>query len=89
MIKEFMEINLSLSKTLSRISPSASFTYASTDMAATGIGLFDSFKRGYKRFQDEFREYGEEINQERRDESARTTAHLTWNGRLHAPTSLS
>jgi ABC-type transport system involved in multi-copper enzyme maturation permease subunit len=45
---------IELSKNLSRISPSASFTYATTDLAHTGVGLFSSFKRGYHRFEDEF-----------------------------------
>jgi len=63
-----LQAQIGLSKTLSRLSPSASFTYASTDMAATGVGLFDNFKRGYVRFQDEFREYGERINDRRNDD---------------------
>ena len=49
-----LNAQIELSKNLSRISPSASFTYATTDLAHTGIGLFTSFKRGYNRFQDEF-----------------------------------
>ena len=46
------------SQNLSRISPSASFVYAATDLAGTGVGLFGSFRRGYRRFADEFREWG-------------------------------
>ena len=57
---------LGFSKNLSRISPSASFTYAVTDLAGTGLGLFEGFKHGYRRFRDEFREYGLGID-ERRD----------------------
>ncbi|MDE0964395.1 MAG: ABC transporter permease subunit [Candidatus Latescibacteria bacterium] len=49
-----LNAQIELSKNLSRISPSASFTYATTDLAHTGIGLFTSFKRGYNRFEDEF-----------------------------------
>ena len=46
------------SRNLSRISPSASFVFAVTDLAGTGVGLFDAFRRGHRRFTDEFREWG-------------------------------
>ena len=51
---------IELSKNLSRISPSASFTYATTDLAHTGVALFAGFKRGYERFEDEFNTWGHE-----------------------------
>ncbi len=59
------QTQIRFSKTLSRISPSASFMYACTDLASTGVGLFNSFKLGYKRFRDEFREYGENLDDQR------------------------
>lgn len=46
------------SRNLSRISPSASFVFAVTDLAGTGVGLFDTFRRGYRQFSDEFSEWG-------------------------------
>ena len=49
---------IELSKTLSRISPSASFTFATTDLAHTGVALFASFKRGLERFDDGFNTWG-------------------------------
>ena len=49
-----------LSKTLSRVSPSSSFTYAIGELANTGIGAFDNFKRAQKRFEDEYESWGEE-----------------------------
>lgn len=45
------------SKNLSRLSPSASFVYAATDLAGTGVNLFHSFRTGYQRFSDEFSEW--------------------------------
>ena len=55
-----LNAQIELSKNLSRISPSASFTYATTDLAHTGIGLYTSFKRGYNRFEDEFATWANE-----------------------------
>ncbi|MBT4504559.1 MAG: ABC transporter permease [Gemmatimonadetes bacterium] len=53
---------IDISKTLSRISPSASFRYAATELAETGTGLFSRFNIGYKRFQERFEEYAEDID---------------------------
>ena len=53
-----LQTQIRVSKVLSRISPSASFIYASNDLAGTGVGLFDSFKRAYKRLGEEYREWG-------------------------------
>jgi len=54
-----------ISKTISRISPSASFKYAVTGLAETGTVLHDRFKSAYKRFQDQFREYADELMEKR------------------------
>lgn len=48
---------IDLSKNLSRLSPSASFTYAVTALASTGTGLYSSFRAAYKRFDDEFHDW--------------------------------
>ena len=48
---------IGLSENLSRLSPSASFTYAVTALASTGIGFHSSFRSAYKRFDDEFRDW--------------------------------
>ena len=58
--QEKLHTQIELSKNLSRISPSASFTYASTDLANTGVVLFANFKRSVKRYEDAFREWGED-----------------------------
>ena len=63
-----LRAQMALSRTLSRLSPSASFTYASTDLAGTGIDLFGRFRQAYERFQAEFREYGEGLNDRRNDD---------------------
>ena len=57
-----------LSKTLSRISPSSSFTYAVGELANTGIGLFDNFKKAQRRFRDEYRDWGEQWDKKYRSE---------------------
>jgi ABC-type transport system involved in multi-copper enzyme maturation permease subunit len=56
------QAQIDLSRTLSRISPAASFRYATTEMAQTGIGLFDGYRKAYKRFQQDFSEYGDRLN---------------------------
>ena len=58
--QEKLRTQIELSKNLSRLSPSASFTYASTDLANTGVVLFANFKRSVKRYEDAFREWGED-----------------------------
>ncbi len=54
-----MRTQIELARTLSRISPSASFTYLGSDLANTGIGIFSNFKRSFHRFDAEFKEWGE------------------------------
>jgi ABC-type transport system involved in multi-copper enzyme maturation permease subunit len=54
-----------ISKTISRISPSASFKYAVTGLAETGTVLYDRFRSAYDRFQDEFREYADGLTERR------------------------
>jgi ABC-type transport system involved in multi-copper enzyme maturation permease subunit len=54
-----------ISKTISRISPSASFKYAVTGLAETGTVLYDRFKSAYERFQEKFREYGDQLREKR------------------------
>lgn len=54
-----------ISKTISRISPSASFKYAVTGLAETGTVLYDRFKSAYERFQEKFREYGDQLMEKR------------------------
>ena len=53
-----LQRQIDLSKNLSRVSPSASFTYAVTDLASTGTGLYGSFRTAYKRFEYDFDEWG-------------------------------
>jgi ABC-type transport system involved in multi-copper enzyme maturation permease subunit len=56
---------IDLSKTLSRLSPASSFRYASTELAHTGVGLFAGFKTAYRRFQENFAEFAEGIDNQR------------------------
>ena len=62
-----INVQINISKTISRISPAASFKYASTELAETGITLHDSFKKAYKRFRDEFRSYAENLRERQRE----------------------
>lgn len=48
------------SRNLSRLSPSASYVYAATDLAGTGLGLYGAFRGSYQRFVEEFVEWGNE-----------------------------
>ena len=59
---------IGISKTISRLSPSASFKYATTELAQTGVTMHDSFKKAYKRFRDEFNSYGEGIQERQRED---------------------
>ncbi|MBL7170398.1 MAG: ABC transporter permease subunit [Candidatus Omnitrophica bacterium] len=61
-----LEGQVNICKILSRISPSASFIYTSTALAQTGTGQYKIFKQAYKRFQDEFRAYGDPLGKKRR-----------------------
>lgn len=63
-----LQRQIDLSKTLSRISPSASFRYATTELAETGPGLFQGFKTANKRFQEGFSDYAEEISDKQNDD---------------------
>jgi hypothetical protein len=63
--EEQMQRQIALGKGLSRLSPAASFRYATTELADTGIGFFASFRRSSKRFQDGFRAYAEEVASQR------------------------
>jgi len=56
---------IGVSQTLSRLSPAASFRYATTEMAGTGVRHYQDFKKSYKRFHDELEEYGDEVNDKR------------------------
>ena len=55
--KERMARQVSLSKNLARLSPSASYLFAVTRMAGTGPTLFDHFSDAMERFQDAHDEY--------------------------------
>ena len=55
------------SKTLSRLSPAASFRYATTELAGTGVHHFAGFKQAYDRFENDFEEYADEVNEQRTD----------------------
>ncbi len=48
---------ISIAKVLSRLSPSASFKYASSELAQTGINQYDGFKKAYRRFENDFEDY--------------------------------
>ena len=64
---------IELSKALTRLSPAASFTLASTEIAQTGANLFVRFEQAYKRFQsqiEDFREAAEKVQEETGEEVA-------------------
>jgi ABC-type transport system involved in multi-copper enzyme maturation permease subunit len=48
------------SQNLSRLSPSASFVYAATDLAGTGVSLYSSFRTGSQRFSQEFNDWAQD-----------------------------
>ena len=50
---------IELSKALTRLSPAASFTLASTEIAQTGVSLFARFEQSYKRFQSQIEDYSQ------------------------------
>ena len=58
--EEVLQDQIDWSRNLSRISPSGSFLFAATDLAGTGVELFTAFRQGFRRFGDEFREWGNE-----------------------------
>ena len=62
-----LQRQIDYSKMISRISPAASYTYVTTDLASTGLDLFASFKVGNRRYQDEFRELAERLDDLRDD----------------------
>jgi ABC-type transport system involved in multi-copper enzyme maturation permease subunit len=56
--EDVLQDQIDWSRNLARISPSGSFLFATTDLAGTGVGLFTAFRLGYRRFGDEFSEWG-------------------------------
>ena len=56
------------SKTLSRLSPAASFTYAVTELAGTGVSRFAAFRQAHERFGHDFGEFAEDIGNRRGDD---------------------
>lgn len=60
-----LQTQIRVTQVLSRLSPSSSFTYAVSDLAGTGVGLFGAFRQAYELFQKQFREYGDELSQRR------------------------
>ncbi|MFC1526240.1 ABC transporter permease subunit [Candidatus Latescibacterota bacterium] len=56
---------IGVSQTLSRLSPAASFRYATTEMAQTGISHYQEFKKSHRRFEDDFEEYAQQVNDRR------------------------
>ena len=58
--RERLQQQIDLSKLLSRASPSASYTYAATGLASSGVDLFDRFKTSYARFRTEYDRWGED-----------------------------
>lgn len=55
---EMLRDQINWSRNLSRISPSASFLFAATDLANTGVGMFTAFRQAYRRFGADFSEWG-------------------------------
>jgi ABC-type transport system involved in multi-copper enzyme maturation permease subunit len=58
--QEKLKSQIELSKNISRLSPSASFTYASSDLANTGVVLFADFKRNVQRYEKGFRDWADD-----------------------------
>lgn len=61
------QTQIDISRTLSRLSPAASFRYATTELAGTGISLFDGHRQAGKRFQAEFAEYADQLYRQQND----------------------
>lgn len=61
-----LEGQMNISKVLSRISPSASFVYAATTLSQTGISQHNIFHSAYKRFQHDFKDYGDKSRKDMR-----------------------
>ncbi len=55
--EERLRRQIDLSRNLSRLSPSASFIFAASDLAGTGVGLFTSFRLAYGRYAKEFKDH--------------------------------
>jgi len=51
--KERLRDQIATAKTLSRLSPIASFMHAAADLAKTGTGLYTRFETAYRRFVDQ------------------------------------
>jgi hypothetical protein len=46
-----------LFEVISRMTPAASYVYASTELAGTGLAYYDAFRRADQRLADDFRAY--------------------------------
>ncbi len=55
------------SMTMSRLSPAASYRYATTELSGTGVHLFAGFRKGYDRFRDDFGKYSEDLIERRQE----------------------
>ena len=62
-----LDRQISICEVLSRISPSASFIYATTTLSRTGTNQYRSFQQAYKRFQDDFRTYAGDLRKDMRE----------------------
>ena len=62
---------IQFAKTLSRLSPSASFAYSTSDMADTGIELYSRFVQGVQRFEREFGTWGGQWHQQYHNDELR------------------
>ena len=58
--RERLQQQIDLSKMLSRLSPSASYTYAATGLASTGVDQYDRFRSAYSRFRSDYDRWGED-----------------------------
>jgi len=54
-------VQIGVSQTLSRLSPAASFRYASAEMAQTGVTHYQEFRKSHRRFEEEFDEYAQGV----------------------------
>ncbi len=68
---------IDLAQVLSRISPSASFVYAATNLAGTGMSDFQSLSDYTKRYYAQFGEVVSELAREESDRASQTSADQT------------
>jgi ABC-type transport system involved in multi-copper enzyme maturation permease subunit len=66
--REEFATQTSVSKTLSRLSPAASYRYATTELAATGISSFIAFRQAHERFEEEFDDFADGVNEQRNNQ---------------------